>query len=151
MKRILWLILLVAFSGFSQASDWTLKDTTGKPLSLSQYKGKWVLVNFWATWCPPCLEEIPALEKLDEEGKLVVIGIAMSYRSRGEVLGFARKNHLSYAVVLGNDDIADEFGDIDTLPTSFLYSPGGQLVGQHLGPLSRKDIESAMRGAPFSN
>ncbi|HQT26050.1 MAG TPA: TlpA disulfide reductase family protein [Burkholderiales bacterium] len=152
MKQIAWAFLLfLAFSSFSHASDWTLRDTAGHSLTLSRYSGKWVLVNFWATWCPPCLEEIPVLQKLAKQGTLAVIGIAMSYRDSSEVLDFSKKNHIYYPVVLGDDDIADKFGGIDTLPTSFLYSPEGKLVGQHMGPLTEKDVEGAMHGASFSN
>ena len=143
------LILCLALSVTSLAhagSNWSLTDTYGKSVRLSDFRGKWVLVNFWATWCPPCLEELPALEKLYEEGKLVVIGIAVSYQRPGEVLDFLKKNPIPYPVVLGDDDIVEKFGDLDTLPTSFLYSPDGKLAGRHEGALSEKELLSAMQG-----
>lgn len=148
-KRLRLFLLFLGLSTIANASDWTLTDTAGKTVSLSEYRGKWVLVNFWATWCPPCLEEIPVLDDLYGKGKLVVIGIAMSYQRQSEVTDFLVKNRIPYPVVMGDDDIAGEFGGIDTLPTSFLYSPDGKLAGQHQGPLTRKDLDAAMRGLPF--
>ncbi len=143
------LILCLALSVTSLAhagSNWSLTDTSGKSVRLSDFRGKWVLVNFWATWCPPCLEELPALEKLYEEGKLVVIGIAVSYQRPGEVLDFLKKNPIPYPVVMGDDDVVEAFGDIDTLPTSFLYSPDGKLADRHEGALSEKELLSATQG-----
>lgn len=151
MKRTAFLIIaLFMFASHAMASNaWSLTDASGKSLDLSAYKGKWVLVNFWATWCPPCLEEIPGLESLYKEGKLVVIGIAMNYKNASEVLDFAKKKGITYPVVLGNDDTASQFGDLDSLPTSFLYSPDGRLAGEHAGILSRQNLLSAMQGSPL--
>ena len=148
------LILCLALSVPSLAhagGDWSLTDTSGKSVSLSDFRGKWVLVNFWATWCPPCLAEIPDLEALYKEGRLTVIGVAMSYRKAGEVLDFIGKNGITYPVILGDEDVAKQFGEPDSLPTSFLYSPTGRLVGQHEGPLSAKEIMAVMHDSPFPN
>jgi thiol-disulfide isomerase/thioredoxin len=149
MKRAAFLtIALFMFASHAMASNaWSLTDSSGNSLNLAAYKGKWVLVNFWATWCPPCLEEIPDLESLYKEGKLVVIGIAMSYKSASEVIDFAKKKGITYPLVLGNDDTASQFDDLDSLPTSFLYSPDGKLAGEHSGILSRQSILSAMQGS----
>lgn len=151
MKRLALTLIFALSMQAAVASDaWSLTDANGKTVSLSAYKGKWVLVNFWATWCPPCLAEIPDLESLYGDGKLSVVGIAVNYNTRQEVLDFAKKEGITYPVVLGNEDTASLFGGLDSLPTSFLYSPEGKLVGQHQGPLSRQDLVAAMRGAPFA-
>ena len=143
MKKWLFGFLLLCIAIPAMASEnWSLTDTTGKHWNLSDFRGKWVLVNFWATWCPPCLAEIPDLSKMGKEGKkIAVIGIAVSYRSDDEVLDFMKKHAIPYPVVLGSEDIASGFGGIETLPTSFLYSPDGKLVGQHEGPLTQEEIE----------
>ncbi len=151
MKRTAFLIIaLFMLATHAMASNaWSLLEVSGKPLNLAAYKGKWVLVNFWATWCPPCLEEIPDLEALYKEGKLVVIGVAMNYKNASEVLDFARKKGITYPVVLGNEDTASQFGDLDSLPTSFLYSPDGKLAGEHAGMLSKQSLISALQGSPL--
>ena len=143
MKKWLFGFLLLCIAIPAMASEnWSLTDTTGKHWNLSDFRGKWVLVNFWATWCPPCLAEIPDLSKMGKEGKkIAVIGIAVRYRSDDEVLDFMKKHAIPYPVVLGSEDIASGFGGIETLPTSFLYSPDGKLVGQHEGPLTQEEIE----------
>ncbi len=144
MKKWLFGFLLLCIAIPAMASEnWSLTDTSGKQWNLSDFRGKWVLVNFWATWCPPCLAEIPDLSKMGKGGKkIAVIGIAVSYRSQEEVLDFMKKHAIPYPVVLGSEDIASSFGGIESLPTSFLYSPDGKLVGQHEGPLTQDEIEN---------
>lgn len=142
MKR--WFLLLFLLH-CGAAAAWTL-DAGDRTLHLSDYKVKWVLVNFWATWCPPCLEEIPALERLHSSGKIEVVGIAVSYEKKKEVLDFAKSHGITYPLVLGNEDTAAKFGGLDSLPTSFLYSPDGKLVGAHQGPLTEAEVLSAESG-----
>lgn len=140
-----WLGLLLALiSSFAIANDFTVTDTTGKKHSLSGYKGKWVLVNYWATWCPPCLEEIPDLIALHEEKKnnLVVIGIAVDYRSAKQVTEFADGMLVSYPIVLGTPKVISQIAPVQGLPTTYLYNPAGKLVGQQVGAITRKTIEN---------
>lgn len=127
------------------AAEFSFKDMSGKSHTLAGYKGKWVLVNFWATWCPPCLEEIPDLIALHDQHKdkdLVVIGIAMEYSSSALVGEFARRYRISYPVVLGNRDIAAQIGAVEGLPTTYLYNPEGKVVAYNVGALTKKAIES---------
>ena len=127
-----------------------LRDFPGKPQSLVVHRGQWVLVNFWATWCRPCRQEIPELVRLqhDESGKLAIIGIAVSYRDPDAVLAFAREHGIDYPVVLGNEDVAAEFGGFEGLPSSFLYGPDGVLVRRFAGPQTEASIEQAMGLSP---
>ena len=140
------MLLLFFLFGLNTALASGLTDLSGKPVDLSNYRGKWVLINFWATWCPPCIEEIPVLEKLYEEKKLVVIGIAVSYQRPSEVTDFVKKNPIPYPVVMGDEGAVEAFGDIDTLPTSLIYSPDGRLAGRYQGPLSEKELLSFIQG-----
>jgi thiol-disulfide isomerase/thioredoxin len=128
------------------AADFKLEDMQGKTHSLSDYRGKWVLVNFWATWCPPCLAEIPELKALANSHKdLAVIGIAMEYGSAKIVADFVKKQHIAYPIVLGNRKIVSQIGDLDVLPTSYLYSPTGELVSSQQGELTRASVESYIK------
>lgn len=136
------------------ADDWSLQDKNGVRHTLSGLHGRWVLVNFWAPWCPPCIEEMPALDALQKRHKeLQVIGVAVMYRSKQEVLDMVRERAVTYPIVLGNEDIASDFGGMRGMPTSFLYSPQGKLIGRHEGPLTQQDVEQAINGsnAAFSN
>jgi thiol-disulfide isomerase/thioredoxin len=134
----------------AEISQFVLKDMTGKALRLADFKGKWVLINYWATWCPPCLEEIPDLVNLHDqykESRLVVIGIAFDYKSPQEVTRFVDDMLISYPIVLGTPEIAAQFGSSSILPTSFVFNPEGHLVKTRHGIISRQEIER-MLSAP---
>ena len=88
---------------------------------------------------------MPELNALQRQHKdILVIGVAVMYRKVQEVLDVVREKSVSYPVVLGDEDIASDFGEMKGMPTSFLYSPTGKLVGHHEGPLTQKDVEQAM-------
>ena len=129
------------------ANEFVFKDMQGSVQRLSDYKGKWVLVNFWATWCPPCLEEIPDLVEMHnarKESDFVVIGIALS-SSRDSVNAFAKQMGISYPLIFGDDKIAAQIGKVDALPTSYLYDPTGKLVSYQTGMVTRDAIEAFIR------
>jgi thiol-disulfide isomerase/thioredoxin len=127
----------------ASAAGFSLKDMQGKKQNLSDFKGRWVLVNFWATWCPPCLAELPDLISLHNAHKdIVVIGIAMDYVSGKVVADFVKKQGINYPIVLGNSEIAAQIGDAEVLPTSYLYNPAGVAVSYHAGSVTRQSIEA---------
>lgn len=148
MKRAVLMISLLIFglaSGFAShsAQAFTLVDSKGKKHSLAQYKGKWVLVNFWATWCPPCLEEIPDLVALHENKKnnLIVLGVAMDYQDGKAVLQFSDQMMVTYPIILGDQKSAAQIGAIPGLPTTYLYNPQGKVVAYNVGALTRSAVE----------
>jgi thiol-disulfide isomerase/thioredoxin len=149
LKITLFSILLLVSSASmsSRADDWALKDKDGTTFTLSSLHGKWVLVNFWAPWCPPCLQEIPDLVAIqNHHTDLQILGVAVMYRAKREVLDIVQSKAMTYPVIMGNEDIAGDFGGITGLPTSLLYNPSGKLVGRHNGPLNTFDIEQALKG-----
>ncbi len=141
-------ILLLFLSLPAHADGFLFRDIQGETLKLSAYNGKWVLVNFWATWCGPCQSEIPELSALYNTHKnkdLVVIGIAMDYKNAKTVLDFVKAKTIPYPIVLGNEDIAAQVGSFEGLPASFLYNPSGVLAAAHTGAITRDDIERFIR------
>ena len=152
VRRLALLLVALSFVSFSALADgFSLKDSKGKVHNLSDYKGKWVLVNFWATWCPPCLEEIPDLIALHEAHKskdLVVIGIAMDYRDPKAVVDFADSMFVSYPIVLGTPKIAEQIGPVRGLPMTYLYNPQGKMVASNVGALTRQAVESYIAAKP---
>lgn len=142
LKRILLLLGMLIVT--HAASAFSLTDSKGVVHTLDSYKGKWVLVNFWATWCPPCLEEIPALNALQDKYKntrLEVIGIAMEYQNPKQVLDFADSMFISYPIVLGSSKIAAQFGPLQGLPTTYVFNPAGKLVAYQVGGITQQAVE----------
>ncbi len=153
-KNTLLLCFLLFFAlnigNFAYAANhFVLNDTAGKKHTLAQHKGKWVFVNYWATWCPPCLEEVPDLVALYDSRKnkdVMVIGIAFDYESAKEVAEYVDDMLMSYPIVLGDDEIASQIGKPDVLPTTFIYNPRGELVKTKRGLVTKQYLESIMSG-----
>jgi peroxiredoxin len=147
LRGALFTLLLVC-SWSACAADFSLQDMQGKTHRLADYRGKWVLVNFWATWCPPCLKEIPELDSLHNahhQKDLVVIGIAVDSGSKKEVAGFAKAHGISYPVVMGDRKTTSQFGEIEVLPVSYLYNPKGEQVSYQAGEVTRASVEAFIR------
>lgn len=141
---ILAALVLTMSAAWTVAAEFHVADTRGRTHTLNQYQGKWVLVNFWATWCPPCLEEIPEFSELYQSRKnkdLMVFGIAVDYDNPTLVFEFARRHKMSYPLILGDADVTAQFGKINALPTTFLYDPKGKKVLHRIGTLTRAELE----------
>ena len=117
------------------APDFTLPQLSGQPLKLSDYRGKVVLLDFWATWCEPCRAEIPHFVEL--QGKygsqgLQIIGVSMD-DTRDPVPAFYEKFKMNYPVVMGNAHIGEVYGGVLGLPIAFLIDRQGQIRKKHMG------------------
>jgi thiol-disulfide isomerase/thioredoxin len=148
LARCMMFVLMLVWLPVSNAADFVLEDIQGRIHRLEDYRGKWVLVNFWATWCSPCLTEIPELNSLHDAHKdkdLLVIGIAMQSESRNKVAEFARSHDIAYPLVLGDFKMARQIGTVDVLPSSYLYNPKGEQVSYHAGVVTRDAIESYIK------
>lgn len=125
----------------------TAPDLDGRAFSLAAYRGKVVLVNFWATWCPPCREEIPSLIALQNRYKdqLQIIGIAQDSGSAADVEAFARKIGINYPVVLDTPQIEHAFPPTAYLPTTFVVDRDGKIAQKHVGMLNPSLTETETR------
>jgi len=133
----------------SEERDFELPDLTGKLHHLSDYRGKWILVNYWATWCPPCLEEIPELETFHndhiESGDAVVLGVNLEDIDLKALKKFAEEQFMSYPVLVGGTAGSSMLHHIPGLPTSLLYNPEGKLVAKQSGPVTAEGINEFIK------
>lgn len=132
------------------APDFELNSLDGKKVHLADYRGKAVLLNFWATWCEPCKIEMPWFVQLEKqygpEG-LQVIGVAMDDTSEPEIAQFAKEMGVNYPVLLGKESVGDAYGGIIHLPTTFYIDRNGKIVERIEGLHSRHDMESNIKTA----
>lgn len=130
------------------AKDFTLPAIDGKKVALSSFKGKVVLLNFWATWCGPCKAEIPAFVELQTQYKddLVVLGLSVDDPA-DKARAFAEQYKVNYPMVLGlgRDDIQDAYGPIYGIPASFLISRDGKVCKRHLGIAPKAQFEREIK------
>lgn len=128
----------------SVAPAWKLKDLDGKTVSSDDFKGKVVILDFWATWCGPCRVEIPGLIALQAKYRnqdLVVIGISLDDGGVDTVKPFVKKMRFNYPVALADDKVQRAFGGIDALPLTFVIDRQGRIVTKHLGLTEKDEFE----------
>ena len=148
---LLVVALLAAGSEKKSAPDFTLNDLSGRVVSLSSYRGKTVLINFWATWCVPCLKEIPDLVKLQRytKGPFTVIGIAVASGEPGDIQQFAKDHGMNYPILLDPDQRAYQKFRLIGLPASFLVDRNGVVVKSYVGPQTYEkfmgDIQTVLK------
>ncbi len=147
---IIALVVLLASQVFAQnrkAPDFSLKTFDGKTIALSDYKGKVVLVNFWAVWCPPCLHEMPDLEKLNNKYNakgLQVLGLTVSSKEK-KIPGKIKSTGVSYPVLINADKLVAVYGPFGAIPQSFIIDRKGYIVKQITGALSFKEFEAEIK------
>ncbi len=134
--------------GPQTAPAWQLQSLEGKPVQLADFKGKVVVLNFWATWCPPCRAEIPDLVSLQQQYAargLVVVGISMDEGGPAGVASFVKKMGINYPVVMGNAKTAEAYGGIQVLPTTFIIDRKGKVVDGLQGATNRAGFEEKIK------
>jgi peroxiredoxin len=130
-----------------QAPDFALTDISGKRVRLSDFKGKVVLLDFWATWCGPCKIEIPWFMEFQRKYKdkgFTVVGVSMDEGGWEVVRPFLDRLKVNYPVLLGTDDTAGNFGGVDVLPTTFIIDKDGRIVATHQGLTGKDEFEKAI-------
>jgi thiol-disulfide isomerase/thioredoxin len=144
-------LLALVVSGPVAAAEFDLTDTQGKHHRLADYKGKWVVLNFWATWCVPCIQEIPEIAGFSKEHPgIVVIGVAIDAEDVGKTKNFANKVGHTYPLVIGDDSVEKQLGSPKALPTTRIFDPAGKMVYDKPGRVDRKFLESTTLRVPAS-
>lgn len=127
---------------------WELKDVDDKTVKSSDFAGKVVILDFWATWCGPCRMEIPGfieLQKQYADKGLVVIGVSLDQDGASAVKPFAEKMGINYPIVLGDETIVSAFGGIEGIPTTFIIDRTGNIVRKHVGYASKAEFEADIK------
>ena len=165
MKKILIILVLTfSFSAVAQAlslneifakktlqlPEFSVVDMQGKTHNNSSVKGKYLVVNFWATWCPPCLKEIPAFVDFYSQysDKVEILGMDYEDASRDKIIDFTDTFMVNYPIILAdakNQPEFSKFGEILGMPTTYIYAPDGALIDYHMGEIDIKTLEKAIQ------
>jgi thiol-disulfide isomerase/thioredoxin len=129
----------------SELLDFTLPDLAGNPVRLGDYRGKTVVIDFWATWCPPCVFQVPELNKFwaehESAGDVMVIGVAVDVEGAEVVSPWAEEQGVAYRLVIGDEELAREFGAMG-FPTLVIVRPDGSIDSRHVGLIEAEDLEA---------
>ena len=134
----------------SLAPDFTLESLDGKNMKLSDFRGKAVLLNFWATWCGPCKIEMPWFVELQNQYAaqgFQIVGVAMDDASKEDIGKFAKDMGVNYPILIGKESVGDQYGGVPALPESFLIGRDGKIVDKIIGLRGKAEIEDAIRKA----
>jgi len=129
------------------AHAFDVTDTDGKRHRLADYRGKWVIVNFWATWCAPCIKEIPEFaefQRAHAPDQAVVLGIALDVDDAAKTRQFAKKIGHTYPLILEDERTEKQFGKVKGLPTTVIFDPAGRRAWDRTGTVTRKALEDAI-------
>src|SRR5215469_18018774 len=129
------------------APDFMLKDADGKTVHLSDYKGKVVLLDFWATWCGPCKIEIPWFMEFEQQLKdkgFAVVGVSMDEDGWNVVKPYIQQYKVNYRILLGNDQVGEIYGGVESLPTTFLIDRQGKIASVHIGLSGKDEFKNAI-------
>jgi cytochrome c biogenesis protein CcmG/thiol:disulfide interchange protein DsbE len=144
---IAWLalttVVFAARSGYPPAPEFSVKDLDGKTVSLSDMKGKVVFLNFWATWCPPCREEIPDFVEFYNQNRsrgIEIVGLSVDRLSSDDLRSFVQKNKMSYPVALATKRIIEAYEPGPYIPTTIVIDKQGRIRDKQVGGLDKETL-----------
>jgi peroxiredoxin len=149
LRSIIAIALFAASAAYAKpAPDFTLMSLDGRTIHLAAFRGKVVLLNFWATWCAGCQVEMPrlaALYRQHHQQGLEIIGVSMDDAGEDVIAKFARSKHADYTIAKGNDAVAKSYGGVRFLPQTFVIDRNGNIVKSIAGPPEERDLEELIK------
>ena len=146
----LGLIILVALPAKAgqAATDYQLYDLDGQRHSASDYQGRWLIINYWATWCAPCLQEMPELQRFYQDNieRAMLWGVTFEDQDRGRIVEFVERLGVTYPILGFGQDPQTGFGEVRVLPTTFVIDPEGNFHQRFEGPIKAAHLERAING-----
>ena len=127
------------------APNFTLKNLAGEEVSLKDYRGKKVMVNFWATWCPPCKEEMPAMEKFYKANSKEVEILAVNLDPQNNVKGFVEEKGLTFPILLDEEGSTQQAYSVISIPTTLILDEQGLIVKKHIGSMTFEQMQELMK------
>ena len=146
LSLILGLNTTVVFA--NETEDYELRDLDGNTHRVSDYRGRWLIINFWATWCPPCIKEMPELERFYQENKTTahMWGVTFEDSDETKIREFIKRLGVTYPILGHGQDPLTGFGTVTVLPTTFIIDPKGLFFHRFEGPITAQEITDAIPG-----
>lgn len=140
---LLFLFLSTTTYGYEKVKNFSFHDINGKNHSFNETKGKWVLVNYWASYCPPCLAEMPDIDRfyLDNKNKFTVLGFDAGGSDIPGIVAFKKKYGVHYPLIPMQESTMLAFGILMGIPTSYVISPKGEIVEKYVGIITYDDLD----------
>lgn len=149
LATLVAILFIVSYASAGEpAPNFKLKTADGKTIELKKLAGKAVVVNFWATWCGPCRQEIPGMVRVYEKYKsrgLEIVGISIDQRGWDVLKTFLARNTITYPVVLGGQPEIDAYGGIEGIPTTFFVDRKGNIVSKTVGAMDEESFENVVK------
>lgn len=143
---LLCALLIFSHALYAKPVELALADINGVERKLSDYRGQWIVVNYWATWCLPCVEEMPALDAFDRHhDNTFVIGVNYEHTEVATVRKFLQEHKVNYPIWLASTDVPSPLGKVQALPTTFIVSPNGEVVHKKVGRIDIRELEGLLK------
>jgi thiol-disulfide isomerase/thioredoxin len=153
IKRLLAVLILLAplpGANAAESFDYQLRDMDGRLYKVSDYHGKWLIINFWATWCTPCLKEMPELERFYQQNRkrAQVWGVSFEDSDKATILDYVERLGVTFPILGYGQDPLTGYGQVNVLPTTFVIDPDGLFRHRFEGPITAGDIVTEITRSP---